>query len=51
MITILVTIAIVGFLLWLVNSFIPMQPPINTILNVVAVVALVIWVIRALGLA
>ena len=38
MISVIVAIAVVGVLLWLVNSYIPMDAKIKTILNVVVVI-------------
>lgn len=46
----LVTLVVVGLLLWLVNSMIPMQAQIKTILNVVVVVAVCLWLLNAFGL-
>jgi hypothetical protein len=40
-----ITIIVVGLLLWLVNTYIPMDPKIKNILNVVIVIVLVIWLI------
>lgn len=48
--TILLTLIVVGVLLWLVNTYIPMDAKIKQILNVVAVVAVVVWVLSAFGL-
>jgi len=50
LLTILLVIIVVGVLLWLVNSFIPMDRNIKTILNVVVVVALVVWLLKVFGL-
>jgi len=50
MISILVTIIIIGVLLWLVNSFIPMDAKIKQILNIVVVVGLVIYLLKAFNL-
>jgi predicted membrane protein len=36
--------------LWLINRFIPMASSIKAILNVVVVVAVGIWVLKAVGL-
>jgi hypothetical protein len=47
--TILIVIIIVGVLLWLVNSYIPMQAAIKKILNVVVIILLVIWLLNAFG--
>ncbi|MDI1234449.1 MAG: hypothetical protein PSX81_09215 [bacterium] len=49
LINILVTLVIVGILLWLVNTFIPMDGKIKKILNIVVVVAVLIWLLRAIG--
>ena len=47
---VLVTLIVVGVLLWLVNSYIPMDAKIKQILNIVAVIAVVLWVLRVFGL-
>jgi 1-acyl-sn-glycerol-3-phosphate acyltransferase len=47
--TILLVVIIVGVLLWLVNSYLPMDGKIKNILNVVVVILLVIWLLRAFG--
>ena len=41
----LLFIIVIGVLLWLVNSFIPMDAKIKQILNAVVVIALVIWLL------
>jgi hypothetical protein len=41
---------VVGVLLWLVNSFIPMQGTIKSILNGVVVIAVVLWLLDVFGL-
>jgi hypothetical protein len=38
---------VVGMGLWLINTYIPMARSIKTILNVVVVVAVVVWVLKA----
>lgn len=47
---ILVVLVVVGVLLWLVNSFIPMQGTIRSILNAVVVIAVVLWLLNIFGL-
>ena len=39
------TLIIVGVLLWLVNTYIPMDAQIKKILNIAAVVIVVIWLL------
>lgn len=49
LISIVIVLIVVGFLLWLVNNYIPMASSIKTILNVVVVIVVIIWVLSALG--
>jgi hypothetical protein len=48
--TVLLTLIVVGVLLWLVNTYIPMDGKIKRILNVVAVIGVVLWVLNVFGL-
>ena len=47
---VVMTLIVVGVLLWLVNSFIPMASSIKTILNAVVVIAVVVWLLGVFGL-
>ncbi len=47
---ILLVLIVVGVLLWLVNSFIPMQGTIKSILNAVVIIAVVLWLLNVFGL-
>ena len=50
LIEVVVTLIVVGVLLWLVNRFIPMQSNIKSILNGVVVIAVVLWLLNIFGL-
>jgi uncharacterized membrane protein len=50
LVTVVITLAVVGVLLWLVNRFIPMQGQIKGILNAVVVIAVVIWLLKVCNL-
>jgi len=50
LLTILIILIIAGVLLWLVNTYIPMDGKIKTIFNIVVVVAVVIWLLKVFGL-
>ena len=50
LISLLVTLVVVGLLLWAVNSIIPMDPGIKKIVNVVVIVAVCLWLLSAFGL-
>jgi hypothetical protein len=45
----LVALIVVGVLLWLVNSFIPMAGSMKSILNVVVVIFVVLWLLNVFG--
>ncbi len=47
--TIVIVLIVVGVLLWLVNTYIPMQRTIKNILNAVVVIIVVIWLLQAFG--
>lgn len=49
LLSIIVALAVVGVLLWAINEFIPMQASVKKLLNIVVIVALVIWLLRAFG--
>jgi cation transporter-like permease len=50
LISLIITLIVVGVLLWLVNNYIPMDGKIKRILNIVVVVAVVVWLLNILGL-
>ncbi|MBK1642752.1 hypothetical protein CKO12_12910 [Chromatium okenii] len=50
LISLVVTLVVVGVILWLVNNYIPMDGNIKKILNVVVVLVVVLWVLTAFGL-
>ena len=50
LIQIVIALIVVGVLLWLVNSFIPMAGSIKSILNAVVVICVVVWLLNAFGL-
>jgi len=49
LISLVVTLIVVGVLLWAVNTYIPMDPTIKKILNIVIVIAVVLWLLAAFG--
>jgi hypothetical protein len=49
LITIVITLIVVGVLLWLVNAYIPMDGKIKKILNIVVVVVVVLWLLNVFG--
>ena len=50
LLTLVIVLIVVGVLLWLVNTYIPMDGKIKSILNAVVVIAVVIWLLQDFGL-
>jgi hypothetical protein len=50
LINVFVVLIVVGVILWLINSYIPMDGKIKRILNVVAVIIVIIWLLRVFGI-
>lgn len=49
LISVAITLIVVGVLLWLVNTYIPMDDKIKKILNIVVVIVVVLWLLSAFG--
>lgn len=49
LVSLLIVLIVVGILLWLVNTYIPMDRKIKNILNIVVVILVVLWLLRAFG--
>lgn len=48
--TIFVVLIVVGVLLWLVNKYVPMDAKIKTIINIVAVIIVIVWLLKVFGI-
>jgi hypothetical protein len=49
LLNLVIVLVVVGVVLWVINSYIPMQPTIKKILNVVVIIAVVIWLLSVFG--
>ena len=49
LIQVAIILIVVGFLLWLVNSFIPMAGSIKSILNIIVIIVVVLWLLNLFG--
>ncbi|MFY9664816.1 MAG: Thivi_2564 family membrane protein [Candidatus Cybelea sp.] len=49
LIEVVIVLIVVGVLLWLINTYIPMASPIKSLLNAVVVIVLVVWLLRVFG--
>jgi bacteriorhodopsin len=50
LISLIVTLIVIGVLLWLVNNYIPMDGKIKKILNIVVVICVVVWLLYVFGI-
>ena len=49
LVTIVITLIVVGVLLWLANTYIPMDGKIKKILNITVVVVVILWLLNVFG--
>jgi hypothetical protein len=50
LLTIVLVLIVAGVILWLINTYIPMDRKIKSILNIVVTVVVVLWLLKAFGL-
>ncbi len=48
-IQLVVTLVVVGVIMWLINAYIPMQSSIKKILNVVVVIVVILFILTVFG--
>ena len=48
-ISLVIVLIVVGVLLWAANTYIPMDQKIKTIMNIVVVIAVVLWLLSVFG--
>lgn len=46
---VVIVLVIVGLVLYAINQYIPMDPKIKTILNIVVIIFVVVWLLRVTG--
>lgn len=49
LISVIIALIVAGVVLWLINTYIPMDRKIKNILNVVVVIAVVLWLLKVFG--
>lgn len=50
LLNVVLTLIVVGVVLWLINTYIPMQGTIKRILNIVVVVVVILWLLYGFGI-
>ena len=49
LIQLVIVLVVVGVVLWVINSYIPMQSTIKKILNVVVIIIVIVWLLSVFG--
>lgn len=49
LIQLVIILVVVGVVLWVINAYIPMQATVKKILNVVVILAVIIWLLSVFG--
>ena len=49
LINLVIVLVVIGVILWVINSYIPMQSNIKQILNAVVVIGVIIWLLSVFG--
>jgi hypothetical protein len=49
LINLVIVLIVVGVLLWLINTYLPMDGKIKSILNAVVVIVVVLWLLQSFG--
>jgi len=50
LVTVVLVLIVIGVLLWLINTYIPMASSIKTIINVVVVLCVIVWLLSVFGI-
>lgn len=50
LINLVIILVVTGVILWLINTYIPMQATIKKILNAVVIIAVIIWLLSVFGI-
>lgn len=50
LITVVIVLVVVGLVLWLINRYIPMASSIKSILNIVVIIAVILYLLRHFGI-
>jgi hypothetical protein len=49
LLALVITLIVIGVLLWMVNTYIPMDAKIKNLMNIAVVVAVIFWLLYAFG--
>jgi hypothetical protein len=49
-VTLLVTLVVIGILLWAINEYLPLHAGIKRLINIVVIVVVVLWLLQVFGI-
>ncbi len=49
-VSVIITLVVAGVILWLINTYAPIDKKIKTIINVVVVIIVILWLLRVFGI-
>jgi hypothetical protein len=50
LVSIVLTLVVVGLVMWLINTYIPMAAGIKSVLNIVVLIVVTIWLLQGFGI-
>ncbi|HEV2170022.1 MAG TPA: Thivi_2564 family membrane protein [Candidatus Binatus sp.] len=50
LLNIVVILTVIGLVMWLINTYIPMAAAIKSLLNIIVFVVMLVWVLQTFGL-
>ncbi|MGB6090109.1 MAG: Thivi_2564 family membrane protein [Candidatus Binataceae bacterium] len=50
LVSIVVVLVVIGLIMWLINTYIPMAAGIKSLLNIVVFIVVVVWLLQGFGL-
>jgi hypothetical protein len=45
-----IVLALIGFGMWALNKYVPMQPTIKKVLNIAVIIAVILWLLSVFGI-
>jgi hypothetical protein len=50
LVSIVIVLVVIGLIMWLINTYIPMAAGIKSLLNIVVFIVVVVWLLQGFGL-
>lgn len=50
LISLILVLALVGLLVWLIQTFIPMDARIKNLMSIIVIIVLLLWVLQSIGI-